>query len=224
MSRFDLIIWDCDGCLIDSELLSCGSAASLLRDLGYEISTQAFVERFMGCRANDIFDALEQETGRDFRPFLTFEVAEAARRKLFDAELKPLPFVLEAIEQIGLPVCIASGSEPERLSYSLRLTGLWKRFEGRVYSAHEVERGKPAPDIFLYAAAKCGVSPDRCLVIEDGVHGIHAAHAAGMCVFAFGGASHMNDSLVAKVKALQPHAYFDDMRELPALVAGWGRG
>jgi beta-phosphoglucomutase-like phosphatase (HAD superfamily) len=127
--------------------------------------------------------------------------------------------LIDALGEIDVPVCVASSSQPERIRVSLTLTGLIDRFEPAIFSAAAVAHGKPAPDLFLYAAGKMGGSPAECLVIEDSPAGILAARRAGMRVFAFAGGSHIAPAgLRAEVEALGPDAIFDDMHALPALV------
>lgn len=216
---FDLIIWDCDGCLIDSEVLSCGSAAAVVTAAGYFITMNQFMTRYMGWNWRDIYDDLERETKSSFREIMPYETVVEARNVLFENELKPIAFIHETLELLSGASCIASGSEPERVDKTLKLTGLYDYFKGRIFSASQVKKGKPAPDVFLFAAKQMGVKPENCLVIEDGIHGIVAAKAAGMTVFAFTGGSHMYPELVEKVKALDPALIFNDMRQLPELVS-----
>src|SRR2546422_3967944 len=135
-------------------------------------------------------------------------------REAFEAELKPVPGILEALEGILSPTCVASSGTHERIRYTLGLTGLYTRFVGRIFSASEVARGKPAPDIFLHAADRMGIDPAACAVVEDSRYGVEAARAAGMLVFGFAG------GLTAPERLRGPRTIvFDDMRELPRLLA-----
>ena len=137
-----------------------------------------------------------------------------AYRTAYEAELKPGDGVLEMLDELELPTCIATSSEPDSLRFKLGVAGLWDRFEGRVYSANEVEHGKPAPDLFIYAASQMGVAPERCVVVEDSQYGVQAARAAGMEVFAYvGGGLGSVASLVGPGTTI-----FDDMRMLPRLL------
>ena len=147
----------------------------------------------------------------------------AMREELFDAfraELRPIPGIAAVIDALPCPFCVASSSLPERIRLSLEVTGLWTRFEGRAFSSTMVRRGKPAPDLFLHAAASLGFAPADCLVVEDSPAGITAARAAGMRVIAFTGGGHAAGAdHRARVAALGPDAVIDDMGALPALVA-----
>jgi HAD superfamily hydrolase (TIGR01509 family) len=151
--------------------------------------------------------------------------ARAILNERFRRELKPIPGIRTALEKLSGPRCIASSSKPERIRLSLSITGLLDQFEPHIYSATMVERGKPAPDLFLHAARDMGVQPDECLVIEDSPAGVEAANAAGMRVFGFTGGSHaLAGGLAAALALLEPDAVFDDMRLLPSLVAASGKG
>ncbi len=216
---FDLVIWDCDGCLIDSEYLACGAAAEGLGQAGYPISTEDFIHRFAGSGWPEIKARLHQERGAAFVEAIPLDWIGARQDRLFDEQLQAIPHVAAAIKAMDLPVCVASGSGMDRLEHTLKKTGLWDRFAGHVYSASMVAHGKPAPDLFLYAAAQMGVDPARCLVIEDGMPGIQGAKAAGMTVFGFLGGSHISPAWRERMKVASPDVIFDDMRDLPEMVA-----
>lgn len=224
MSGFDLMIWDCDGCLVDSEAIAAEAEARLVTRLGIPFTAQEYYERFTGVAMRTIFEQLERERGVKLFGQFDNEAYEAEVRDLLSEKLQAMPFVHETLGRLEVPMCVASGSVPSKLEHELRLTGLWDVFGGHVYSSELVARGKPAPDIFLYAAAQMGARPERSLVIEDSLAGVTAAKAAGMSVFAFVRPAHTSLETRAKMQALRPHATFGDMRELPALVAGWGRG
>jgi HAD superfamily hydrolase (TIGR01509 family) len=219
VASFDLIIWDCDGCLVDSELISCGLAAELLTGLGYPISATDFIARFAGCGFRDIFRTILAETGVDYAPLYPLEQARALLNERFSATLTPIPGVVDVLHHLqDKPMCIASGSSPPRIAHSLAVTGLDAFFGNRFFSAADVTEGKPAPDLFLHAARAMKADPARCLVIEDSVNGVRAAQAAGMTIFAFLGASHITPAWRARVAALGPDALFDDFAALPALI------
>jgi HAD superfamily hydrolase (TIGR01509 family) len=207
MSRFDLVIFDCDGVLVDSERLAVRTEAEILSDLGWPLSEAEIIERFVGRSAVYMHQEIERHLGRRVDWDSEFE---SRYRDVFERELVPVPGVIEALTKITTPVCVASSGSQERMRFTLGKTGLFDRFEGRIFSVDEVAHGKPAPDIFLFAAERMGVSPDRCAVIEDSVSGVTAGLAAGMAVFAFVGGVTGAESL--SIGDAVPIA---DMRDLP---------
>lgn len=138
-------------------------------------------------------------------------------------ELLPIPGIADIIGQLGSSMCVASNSGPEYLADALKTTGLIGAFAPHIFSAHMVEHGKPAPDLFLYAAAQMKVAPADCLVIEDSINGVKAGVAAGMTVFGFDGASHCGPGYRDKLSAAGARLVFDDMAGLPGLIAGSAR-
>lgn len=212
------MIWDCDGCLIDSELLANEVMAKFISDLGFRISAQQCIEMFMGKGVNATLKNIGKQLGRDVIDDFPYEQYRQERDRIFSEKLKPVSGVHQALDALDLPMCIASGSDMQRLTHSLRLTKLYDRCEGRIYSADLVAHGKPAPDIFLYAAAQMGFAPEECLVIEDSANGIKAALAAGMRVFGFCGGGHMTPGIIGALRELGLQTLFRDMRELPGLV------
>jgi len=214
----DLLIFDCDGVLIDSETIVCRVEVQALAEIGYRIDLERFVERFLGKAARDGRAMIEAELGRKLPA--GFE-AETARRvaEAFARELKPVAGVDTALAAVAGRKCVASSSLPDRLAHTLGLTGLAKWFGDAVFSVSMVARGKPAPDLFLHAAAAMGADPVRCLVIEDSAPGIAAAKAAGMTAFGFIGASHCRPGHDARLAAAGADLVFADMRELPQLIA-----
>ncbi len=218
--RAGLVIFDCDGVLVDSEPLSLRVLGETLAEAGLALDTGTIAARFLGRSLASTVRILGDEDG------LALDAAALAemRRRLyaaFRAELAPMPHIAQTLDALGAPFCVASSSQPERVELSLRLTGLWPRFEGRAFSAVEVADGKPAPDLFLYAAARLGYAADRCLVVEDSPAGIEAAHRAGMAVVGFTGGGHAAlPAHRAAVAAMRPDRVIEDMRALPAIVAG----
>src|SRR5438128_1669099 len=188
---FDLVIFDCDGVLIDSELLSVEADIRCLAEHGIELAADEILDRYTGISLAAMQADLEERHGRILPDF-------AARhrdclRALFEAELRPIAdvaAVLDELDSHACRSCVASSSAPERLRHALTLVGLFERFHPYVFSATQVARGKPAPDLFLYAAARMGIRPERCAVIEDSLPGIAAAVAAGMTAIGFTGGSH----------------------------------
>jgi HAD superfamily hydrolase (TIGR01509 family) len=186
---FDLVIFDCDGVLVDSETLSCATVARMLSRHGAPCDLPTALDRYLGRAASAITDDLVRITQA---PVPAHFVREW-RTELFEAfanDLVPIDGVRETIAALNVPYCVASSSDEERIELTLRKTDLWDLFEGRIFSTSMVARGKPAPDLFLLAASRAGVAPGRCAVVEDSVSGISAAKAAGMTAYAFTGGSH----------------------------------
>jgi HAD superfamily hydrolase (TIGR01509 family) len=216
----DLVIFDCDGVLVDSEPISLRLLLETLAAAGLELSPAEADALFLGRSL-----ATTRETvAREFGITVTDAALEVMRQALyaaFRAELRPIPHIAEALDALPCPYCVASSSQPERIELSLTVTGLWPRFAGRAFSSTMVEKGKPAPDLFLFAAETLGYPPEACLVVEDSPAGIEAAKAAGMKVVAFTGGSHAdNETHRALVARLDPDAIIADMRALPELVRG----
>jgi HAD superfamily hydrolase (TIGR01509 family) len=211
-----LVIFDCDGVLVDSERLAVREEAALLAELGWPLSQAEVIERFMGrSQAFMVQAILEQLGGR--LPDGWQERLDRRYREVFDAELTPVDGIVEALDRIATPTCVASGGSHEMLRHTLELTGLYDRFAGRIFSAGEVAHGKPAPDLFLHAAARLGADPPACAVVEDSRYGVQAARAAGMRSFGYAGGLTPPDRLAGAGTVL-----FDDMRRLPDLLAGAG--
>ena len=213
-----LVIFDCDGVLVDSEPLSLGLGRDKLAALGVEIGETEARDLFLGLSAASARKIVETRFG--VRLPEAFE-ADHGRELIarFEQELQGVPHVREAVAALGRPVCVASSSAPDRIRASLAIVGYADLFGPHVFSAHDVAHGKPAPDLPLYAAARCGAAPKDCLVIEDSEAGVRAARAAGMTVFGFVGASHHSGSDYGeRLKAAGAALVFDDMRDLPRLV------
>jgi HAD superfamily hydrolase (TIGR01509 family) len=172
-SRFDLVIFDCDGVLVDSEPINNRAHAQVLSDCGYLITENELLARFCGMSDAEMLHIIEQEWGRALPPFYAQRVGSMIKDGL-NQSLVAIAGVGEAIDSVRLPVCVASSSVPELIRRKLDLTSLLARFGDNIFSATMVARGKPAPDLFLYAAAQLGAAPDRCVVIEDSLPGIEA--------------------------------------------------
>ncbi|HEV8142932.1 MAG TPA: HAD family hydrolase [Methylomirabilota bacterium] len=209
----ELVIFDCDGVLVDSERLAVRVDVRVLAELGWALSEQEVIERFVGRSHEFMVTEIEAHLGR--RLAGDWEDAfQHLYREAFAAELTPVDGVVEALDQIALPTCVASSGSHEKMRYTLGLAGLYDRFAGRIFSASEVARGKPAPDLFLYAAGRMGVDPATCAVVEDSRYGVEAARAAGMLALGFAG------GLTAAEHLHGPGTLvFSDMRELPRLLA-----
>jgi HAD superfamily hydrolase (TIGR01509 family) len=210
--RVELVIFDCDGVLIDSERLTIRADVEMLHELGWPLSEADVIERFVGRSDRETAAAIETHLGRKL-PSDWDERVTRRHRRVFAAELTPVPGVLEALEEISLASCIASSGSHEHLRYTLGLTGLYERFAGRIFSAEEVTAGKPAPDLFLHAAARMATDPYSCVVVEDSHAGVQGARAAGMRVLAFAGGLTPAELLEGPDTIV-----FEDMGELPRLL------
>jgi HAD superfamily hydrolase (TIGR01509 family) len=208
----ELVIFDCDGVLVDSEPISVRLDVEMFAELGMTITEQEVIDRFVGRSPDTLRQAVEEHLGHP-PPDDWEERGEQELRKRFEAELEPVPGIVDALERISLPMCVASSSPPERLRFKLELTGLYDRFAGRIFSASQVANGKPAPDLFLYAARQMGVTPASCVVVEDSRYGVQAARAAGMNALAYAGGVTSSNTLAGPRTVV-----FDDMRRLPELL------
>lgn len=207
----ELVIFDCDGLLVDSDRLSLEIQARHITDLGLPMSAEDCSREFLGIGMESTLETIAGMLGRPvpdgWLDRLEAEVAETFRR-----ELQAVPGIVDALDQIDIPSCIASGGSHEKLGLTLGLTGLWHHFDGRIYSASEVGRPKPAPDLFLHAAARSEADPTRCVVAEDSPFGVAAAKAAGMRCLGFA-------ALTGPDRLAEADEVFSDMDELPALIA-----
>ncbi|RFC66750.1 MULTISPECIES: HAD family hydrolase [Mesorhizobium] len=214
-----LIIFDCDGVLVDSEMISTSVLYDLFVQYDIPIDQPTIYERFLGRSMASMRTVLAEEYGVS----MTDEHLEFVRRNMrerFMRELKPVPGVADALARLRIPLCVASSSSPERIRLSLGVTGLIDFLEPNIFSATMVKNGKPAPDLFLHAAREMGVAPARCVVIEDSPAGVMAAQAAKMSVFGFIGGGHAEPAgLGAALAALGPDLIFNDMCDLPQLLA-----
>jgi HAD superfamily hydrolase (TIGR01509 family) len=211
-----LLIFDCDGVLVDSEPLAMRVLLDAIAEAGLTIESESGYERFLGKDLATITELLSEEYGVD----LTHSTLERMRQRLYELfrrELKPIPGIVAALDAIDLPCCVASSSQMGRVRLALEVTGLRSRFEPNVFTASMVARGKPAPDLFLYAAKAMETEPTDCVVIEDSASGVEAAQRAGMRVFAFTGGAHARRAAHHEALGrLNPTLIFDDMRQLPA--------
>jgi HAD superfamily hydrolase (TIGR01509 family) len=216
-SRFDLIIFDCDGVLVDSEVISCRVHAEVLTRHGYPISTEQVFDRFLGRSSRQAHLEVEAELGRslpdDYHSQLQDELFAS-----FATTMEAMPYIDQALAAITQPVCVASSGSHARMRVSLGRAKLYDTFAPNIFSASQVPHGKPAPDLFLFAAAQMVTPPERCLVIEDSIAGIAGALAAGMAVFGFHGGGHCHQGYGDTLRAAGATLTFDDMRQLPDLI------
>lgn len=212
-TAFELVIFDCDGVLVDSERLSNQIFADMLGEIGIPVTLYYMYDNFMGHSMAHCLELVAVLLGR--RPESGFAEAYRQRvRQAFEAELKAVPGIADALDNLGLPFCVASSGDHDKMRTTLGITGLLPRFEGKLFSVTEVARSKPAPDIFLHAARFHGIAPAACLVIEDSTVGATAAVAAGMTVFGYAALTPG-----ARLMAAGCQRVFGTMAELPALVA-----
>jgi HAD superfamily hydrolase (TIGR01509 family) len=214
----DLVIFDCDGVLIDSEAIACRADSACLAEFGIMISADEIMDRYLGISAATMCSDIEQRYGvalpQDFGATLHRRVAE-----VFDAELAAITGAVTLLKTVGQRRCVASSSAPERVRHSLAVTGLLHYFEPHIFSATQVAHGKPAPDLFLFAANAMQVAPASCVVVEDSVPGVQAAVAAGMRAIGFTGGSHCRAGHAERLRAAGAAAIAADMPSISALMS-----
>ncbi|NUT19135.1 MAG: HAD family hydrolase [Hamadaea sp.] len=213
MAKPELVIFDCDGVLVDSERIAVRLNIEMLAEYGYQATEADIVDHFVGKSLPTIQEKIAEWLGRPVPewPDLWMPRMTAAH----DAELTAVDGIAEALDRIDLPVCVASSGRLEKTRHSLKLTGLSHHFGDRLFSSTMVERGKPFPDLFLHAARTLGVDPAGCVVVEDSEPGVRAARSAGMRCFAYAGGVTSGEKLAGTGTVV-----FDDMRRLPELLAG----
>lgn len=191
-AAFDAIIFDCDGVLVDSEVVGLKDSAAYLKRRGLEWSEADLVERFSGLRDDQFFDLLSEayQKVNGTPPEEAFFSGLYDQRLLSDTPIIAMEGVHEALRDLHIPSAVASSSRTDRLETKLKSNDLWAYFDPHIYSADVVERGKPDPAIYLYAAEKLGVAPGNCLVVEDSANGVQSGIAAGMTVWGFTGGGH----------------------------------
>ncbi|MFD4657281.1 HAD family hydrolase [Kitasatospora sp. NPDC058444] len=209
----ELVIFDCDGVLVDSEVIAVRVLVRLGEEYGWPLTEAEAIERFVGrseaANRATVTERLGGETAAVWSKRFVELHAEAV-----DAGLTPVDGLPEALAAITLPTCVASSGTHEKMRHTLGRTGLHDRFAGRIFSATEVGRGKPAPDLFLHAARSMGVDPAACVVVEDSRPGVEAARAAGMRALGYAGGVTAAERLAGPGTVV-----FDDMRDLPGLIA-----
>jgi HAD superfamily hydrolase (TIGR01509 family) len=219
--NFDLIIFDCDGVLVDSEVISCRAHAETLTRHGYRITPGQVLTRFLGVSDREARLTIETEIGRKLPDDFETEVKQAMLQ-FYANDLRAIANVGAAIAAIDLPKCVASSGTPEKIRHGLTSAGLYDLLLPHIFSATQVSRGKPAPDLFLFAAEQMKAQPRRCIVIEDSVPGVTGARAADMVVLGFHGGSHCQPGHAELLRAAGATVTFDDMRQLPELIEGIG--
>jgi HAD superfamily hydrolase (TIGR01509 family) len=216
----ELLIFDCDGVLVDSELISMSVLLETISAQGLTIDPSEAYDRFLGKSLTTISEVLSQDYGLAL-PRAALDQMRLTLYGRFQRELNPIPNIAVALNAVPVARCVASSSQLERIRLALEVTQLRTMFEPNIFSASMVALGKPAPDLFLYAAHSLAIEPARCLVIEDSPAGIVAAKSAGMHAFGFAGASHARAAhLRQSLERAGAAIVFEDMRELPYLLKG----
>ncbi|BAZ37156.1 HAD family hydrolase [Calothrix sp. NIES-4101] len=213
INQFDLIIFDCDGVLVDSEPIIYRIFAETLTEFGFIITYEEVVQQFVGKSLAVCLEILQKSYGKS----IPDNFVERCREKQVIAlqqELQPIAGITEVLKQLRLPKCVASNSTHRHIHLVLKLTQLLQIFGGNIYSAHDVPRPKPFPDVYLYAAEQMKTKPENCVVIEDSVTGVEAGYAAGMTVFGY--SQHSNGQVLAAAGA---KIVFNDMRQLFQLLS-----
>ena len=219
--NFDLVIFDCDGVLVDSEVISCRTHADVLSRHGYPITQEQIFDRFLGRSTRQANSEVEAELGRALPDDFHVQLQDELFRS-FEADLDAVPHIHSALDAITQAVFVASSGSHQRMRVTLGRARLYDRFAPNIFSASQVINGKPAPDLFLFAASQMNVPPERCLVIEDSVPGVTGGRAAGMNVLGFHGGSHCRPGYGDSLRAAGATATFDDMRRLRDLIANIG--
>ncbi len=203
----DLVIFDCDGVLIDSEIISASMLIEELAQLGVRIDLAYVAEHFLGRSYPVVMEQLRREFSLELPPGFEDQYRERLLAA-FQTDLRPMQGIRELTEALNVPFCIATSSSPRRAAFSLNLVGLGHFAGDRLFTASQVSHGKPAPDLFLFAAAQMGVDPSRALVIEDSLTGVRAALAARMEVWRFVGGSHLGADVPDEPLDARPHRRF----------------
>lgn len=210
MARLKNIIFDCDGVLVDSEIIANRVEAEFKTELGFPITTKEQIEKFVGL---SLSDAIVQEEFKKL-PANYLELVDARIKEVYKTDLKPILGIPDFLKNCTAPMCVASNSEPEWLDFKLSFTGISSFFHNAVFSSRQVKRGKPAPDLFLFAAEKMGWNVSECLVIEDSVAGVKAGLAAGMTVCGFVGGAHVFPGHAEKLLKMGAHFVVSDINSM----------
>ncbi|MEO8243342.1 MAG: HAD family hydrolase [bacterium] len=212
----DLVIFDCDGVLIDSEIISARMLVEALAVLGVQIDLAYVARHFLGRSYPTVMATIRKEFGLN----LPQDFEDQYRSRLmaaFEDGLKIMPHVVDVLDAMTLPYCIATSSSPKRVQRSLEMVGLASKADGRLFTATMVANGKPAPDLFLLCASRYQTDPAKCLVIEDSLNGVRAARAAGMPVWRFVGGSHLLGRELDEPEDAQPDRHFSSFAEFYAM-------
>jgi HAD superfamily hydrolase (TIGR01509 family) len=209
---FKLVIFDCDGVLVDSEPIINRIFAETLTEFGFPITHAEVTQKFIGKSLKTCLEIIEQSYNKPL-PKNFIELCKEREIAPLQQELQPVLGIIEVLEQITLPKCVASNNSHGHIQLVLKLTRLLHQFEGKIYSCYDVPRPKPFPDVYLYAAEQMNTNPEHCVVIEDSVPGVQAGCAAGMTVFGYAQHSYRTALTAAGAKIV-----FNDMRQLSQLL------
>ena len=218
-----MVIFDCNGVLVDSEPLATAIVSEEFMRAGFPLTPDVIARYFTGRRASDMFAEVEIAAGRKLPVGFAATVTAATLRR-FRTELRATKHMAQALTWLRGPKCVASSSPIDRIRLSLETTDLIRYFEPHLFSASEVRRGKPAPDLFLHAAEKMRVDPGDCIVVEDSIVGVAAAVAAGMTAIGFAGGSHVGSGVDKHLRTVGARTVISDMRMLKSAVLelrGW---
>ena len=217
MRRFELVIFDCDGVLVDSELITNRVFAALLGELGLPVTLEFMFEHFVGRTMQHCWEQVAGMLGKEVPAHWQheFQLRTTAALEAEVQAVQGIEAVLDALDALEVPYCVASSGSHAKMATTLGATGLLPRFSGRIFSAADVAQGKPSPDIFLHAASRFGVQPRDCAVIEDSPAGVAAGVAAGMTVYGYCACT-----LERRLLEAGAHYTFNNMAKLPALLCG----
>lgn len=215
---FDAVIFDCDGVIVDSEILACRAVADLIAHYEPRAQVAELIERLVGTPDEMIIKAISAEFGTRFPADMRQRAVDAIDTALTEGGLRAIPGIETAVRRLEVPAAVASNSHYHRVLRSLALAGLDGAFGDHVYTPEAVERPKPAPDLYLHAARRLGVEPARCIVVEDSVPGSTAGLAAGMTVVGFLGGSHIRDGHEARLREAGVGLFCRHMDSLPQVL------
>ncbi len=210
---FDLVIFDCDGTLTESEILASRVESKLLEGYGVHLTPEEVTNLYSGVGGSNMCVDIKARFGVDLPSDFVDQVEQGIMSRA-DQELEAVKHAHEVLDTLAKEFCVASNSGPSWIEETLKSVDLWKFVSGKTYSAHQVDRSKPAPDLFLFAASQSSVDPGRCLVVEDSEAGVAGAVAAGMSVIGFHGAKHCTPARADALRDAGAHRLSNDLRHV----------